>query len=38
MKDEKNQKIIDDYDYLSNAASMQDCTGQIGRASCRERV
>ncbi|MBS6804447.1 hypothetical protein G5A78_01430 [[Clostridium] scindens] len=29
MKDEKNQKIIDDYDYLSNAASMQDCTGLI---------
>lgn len=29
MKDEKNQKIIDDYDCLSNAASMQDCTGLI---------
>ena len=29
MKDEKNQKTIDDYDYLSNAASMQDCTGLI---------
>ena len=29
MKDEKNQKTIDDYDYLSNAASKQDCTGLI---------
>ena len=24
-----NQKIIDSYDYLSNAASAQDCTGLI---------
>lgn len=24
-----NQEIIDAYDYLSNAASMQDCTGLI---------
>lgn len=24
-----NQKITDEYDYLSNAASMQDCTGLI---------
>ena len=24
-----NQEIIDSYDYLSNAASMQDCTGLI---------
>ena len=23
----KNQKIIDSYDYLANAASTQDCTG-----------
>ena len=29
MKDKKNQKIIDEYDYLSNAASSQDCTGLI---------
>lgn len=29
-KEEKeNQKIIDEYDYLSNAASSQDCTGLI---------
>lgn len=29
-KDEKeNQKIIDEFDYLSNAASSQDCTGLI---------
>lgn len=25
----KNQKLIDDFDYLSNAASTQDCTGLI---------
>lgn len=25
----KNQKIIDDFDYLSNAASTSDCTGLI---------
>lgn len=25
----ENQKIIDDYDYLSNAASSGDCTGLI---------
>lgn len=24
-----NQEIIDSYDYLSNAASAQDCTGLI---------
>lgn len=24
-----NEEIIDSYDYLSNAASMQDCTGLI---------
>lgn len=29
-KEEKeNQKIIDEYDYLSNAASSHDCTGLI---------
>ena len=28
-KDIENQKIIDAYDYLSNAASTQDCTGLI---------
>ena len=50
MKDKTNQEIIDEFDYLSNAASSQDCTGlipsgptsteevEIGRASCRERV
>ena len=27
-----NQKIIDSYDYLSNAASAQDCTGLIPRS------
>lgn len=27
--DEENQKIIDRYDYLANAASTQDCTGLI---------
>lgn len=27
--DRENQKIIDSYDYLSNAASSQDCTGLI---------
>ncbi len=26
---EENQKLIDSYDYLSNAASSQDCTGLI---------
>lgn len=25
----KNQKIIDNFDYLSNAASTNDCTGLI---------
>ncbi len=25
--DKKNQQIIDSYDYLTNAASTQDCTG-----------
>lgn len=30
MSDPKeNQKIIDDYDYLANAASSGDCTGLI---------
>lgn len=28
----KNQEIIDSYDYLANAASMQDCTGLIPSA------
>lgn len=28
-KDEKNKEIIDSYDYLAHAASMQDCTGLI---------
>ena len=28
-EDKENQKIIDEYDYLSNAASSQDCTGLI---------
>ncbi len=27
--DQENQKIIDRYDYLANAASTQDCTGLI---------
>ena len=27
--DKENQKIIDCYDYLANAASTQDCTGLI---------
>lgn len=30
--DKKNQRIIDSYDYLSNAASAQDCTGLIPSA------
>lgn len=28
-KNTKNQKIIDSYDYLANAASPMDCTGLI---------
>lgn len=28
----ENQRIIDSYDYLSNAASSQDCTGLIPSA------
>mgnify|MGYP005831482869 CR=1 FL=1 len=28
-KTKTNQEIIDSYDYLSNAASSQDCTGLI---------
>lgn len=27
--EKSNQEIIDSYDYLSNAASSQDCTGLI---------
>ena len=27
--DRENQRIIDSYDYLANAASAQDCTGLI---------
>lgn len=27
--DRENEKIIDSYDYLANAASSQDCTGLI---------
>lgn len=29
---EENQKMIDSYDYLSNAASSWDCTGLIPSA------
>ncbi len=29
MKKKTNQQIIDEYDYLSNAASAMDCTGLI---------
>ncbi|HAX52982.1 hypothetical protein [Muricomes intestini] len=32
LSNKKNQKIIDDYDYLSNAASSMDCTGLIPSA------
>lgn len=28
-KNTKNQKIIDSYDYMANAASPTDCTGLI---------
>lgn len=27
--DKENERIIDDFDYLSNAASAQECTGLI---------
>ncbi|MBQ8559843.1 MAG: hypothetical protein IJ439_07695 [Tyzzerella sp.] len=27
--DKENERIIDSYDYLANAASTQDCTGLI---------
>lgn len=33
---EENQRIIDSYDYLSNAASTQDCTGLIPSAPSNE--
>lgn len=33
---EENQRIIDSYDYLSNAASTQDCTGLIPSAPLNE--
>lgn len=39
MKKEKsnsNKEIIDSYDYLSNAASVQDCTGLIPSAPLSE--
>lgn len=29
LNNKENEKIIDDYDYLSNAASAMDCTGLI---------
>lgn len=29
LNSKENEKIIDDYDYLSNAASARDCTGLI---------
>lgn len=29
MKKKTNRQLIDDYDYLSNAASAMDCTGLI---------
>lgn len=29
LNNKQNEKIIDDYDYLSNAASARDCTGLI---------
>ncbi len=32
----ENQRIIDSYDYLSNAASTQDCTGLIPSAPSDE--
>ena len=32
----KNQRIIDSYDYLANAASTQDCTGLIPSAPLNE--
>ena len=28
-KEKSNQQIIDSYDYISNTASAQDCTGLI---------
>ncbi len=27
--DKENERIIDSYDYMASAASMQDCTGLI---------
>lgn len=29
LNPKENEKMIDDYDYLSNAASARDCTGLI---------
>ena len=29
LNQKENQKIIDDFDYLANAASSMDCTGLI---------
>lgn len=29
LNPKENEKIIDNYDYLTNAASSQDCTGLI---------
>ncbi|WP_122642065.1 hypothetical protein [Luxibacter massiliensis] len=29
LNNKENEEIIDDYDYLSNAASSMDCTGLI---------
>ncbi len=29
LNPKENEKIIDDFDYLSNAASARDCTGLI---------
>ena len=38
-KETKNQRLIDSYDYLTNSASSQDCTGLIPFApTCEEEL
>ncbi|MDD2978395.1 MAG: hypothetical protein PHN80_00340 [Hespellia sp.] len=36
MKKDENERIIDAFDYLANAASANDCTGLIPEGECKE--
>ena len=38
MKKKTNKELIDDYDYLTNAASTMDCTGLISLPQSEEEL